>query len=108
MMSSDLAPHSADGISGYGMVFALDDYNSKREPKILAKLSEEHGSHDSLYLSIGWIKNEPTQSPLQVGMKVCIIPNHSCPTANLSDVYVVIGKEDSPITWNIIARGCVK
>lgn len=61
MMSSDLAPHSADGISGYGMVFALEDYNSKKEPKILAKLSEEHGLY-FLYIYINRMDKERAHS----------------------------------------------
>jgi len=109
MLSSDSAPHSAGGMVGYGEVYALDHYSSKQNNRILTKLSEEHG----------WVGNTQEAKRLEVGSKVCVIPNHSCPAANLSDYYLVINYPSSStstvntpvtvtVTWKLIARGCVQ
>jgi len=99
MLSSDLAPHSAQGVSGYGEVYALSDWAHKLNKMFVAKLSEEHG----------WVQRDRALPPLEIGSKVCVIPNHACPVANLIDSYTVLKEnEDGPLYWKVAARGRTK
>jgi len=99
VFSSDLAPHSSKGLEGYGEAYLINDWSSKQNKLFVVKLSEEHG----------WIKRD-SNVDLQVGSRVCVIPNHSCSAANLSDYYEVMGKDESKsnIKWKVVARGCVR
>ena len=81
----------------YGEAFLMKDVETKTNKMSLVKLSEEHG----------WIKRE-SHIPVQIGDKMIVVPNHSCPVANLTDHYVVINKESNPIVWKVDARGAVK
>ncbi len=101
----------------------LEDFPLKQNKMSLVKLSEEHG----------WIQNDNNNNNnnnIKIGNRVCVIPNHACPIANLTDEYVVVGlkqeddhpqpkntndlitngneRNDSVHTWKVIARGCVK
>jgi len=96
VLSADLAPHCAEGMTGYGEAFGIDDWSYRRNQLPVAKLSEEHG----------WIKRD-TKHNWEIGSKIVIIPNHSCPVANLSDSYVVIAPQETT-TWRILARGQVR
>jgi len=111
VLSSDMAPHGLNntGLEGYGDVFTLKDWFSKRNKMILIKLSEEHG----------WIQNRfglCEKNSIEIGSKVIVIPNHACPVVNLSKELVVIGKQEnqndnthcSPLFWKVAAGGGVK
>jgi D-serine deaminase-like pyridoxal phosphate-dependent protein len=112
VFSSDLAPHSAEGIVGYdyyyynnlhlyrfGEAYSAEDWQTKRHKMFLAKLSEEHG----------WIKREADTILPKIGSKVFVIPNHSCVVANLTSVFTVFNTPDGKIqTWNVHARGQVR
>jgi len=60
------------------------------------KLSEEHG----------WVKRQENIL-WDIGSKVCVIPNHSCPVANLTDSVVVLKPKESISVWKVLARGKV-
>ena len=61
------------------------------------KLSEEHGQ----------LKRIPGVVPPKLGDLIRILPNHSCPIANLADELVVLGQSINT-QWKVIARGCSK
>lgn len=65
----DKGAHGANAIKGYGTLLG--------ERGLLVKLSEEHG-----------IMEIPADSPLRVGDRVRILPNHACSTANLHERYL--------------------
>jgi D-serine deaminase-like pyridoxal phosphate-dependent protein len=73
-MSKDVSPEHLDPNFGYGLVcdVALRPLDAR-----LVALSQEHGK----------VK---TSSPLPVGTKVRVIPNHSCLTAAMFDRYHVV------------------
>jgi D-serine deaminase-like pyridoxal phosphate-dependent protein len=73
-LSKDISPEHLDPNFGFGLVCNVD---LRSLPARLIALSQEHGK----------IK---TQSPLPVGTRVRIIPNHSCLTAAMYDRYHVI------------------
>lgn len=64
----DKGAHGTGVISNYGTIVGYDGS--------LDRLSEEHG-----------IAAVPVDSPLQVGDRVRILPNHACSVANLHDRY---------------------
>ncbi len=82
-LSKDLGPHHIDPQFGYGMVCDLDLHPL---PMRLTALSQEHGKLKA-------------SSPPAVGMRVRIIPNHSCLTAAMYDVYHVIENGDVVEEW---------
>ncbi|EQC35867.1 hypothetical protein SDRG_06617 [Saprolegnia diclina VS20] len=111
---------SADGVRGsgafgskcFGLVFREADFDAvvdeptshdftlpNGSPAMcfeLQKLSEEHG----------WVAHGPrgkAASP-QIGDRIVILVNHSCPVVNLSNGLVVKGA--SPRTIELISRGC--
>jgi len=61
----DRGAHSSDLLVGYGAVQEIDG--------TLARLSEEHGMLDI-----------PAGSPLAIGDRVRIVPNHVCTVSNLA------------------------
>lgn len=95
-LSSDLGAHGTGGSMGYGTAYPLGSYSAKKGGVPVVNLSEEHG----------WLRREDT--PLRIGSRVRIIPNHACPVANLADEYVVLGEERHPLRWRVAARGCVR
>jgi D-serine deaminase-like pyridoxal phosphate-dependent protein len=85
-LSGDAAVH----LPGYGAVVDHDDYQ-------LLKLSEEHG-----------VITLPESSPLPIGSRLRVVPNHVCACLNLHDrVYAVRGDEVIE-TWAVAARGMVQ
>jgi D-serine deaminase-like pyridoxal phosphate-dependent protein len=72
-MSKDVSPEHLDPNSGFGLVC---DADLRPLPARLVSLSQEHGK----------IKMD---SPLPVGTRVRVIPNHSCLTAAMYDRYHV-------------------
>ena len=64
---------------------------------VLADLSEEHGHLE-----------RRGGSPLVVGDKVELVPNHGCTTINLHDEYHVVRRGVLEAVWPIAARGKVR
>ena len=78
-------------------------------------------------VATGWIARDDAKMSLSVADRIWIVPNHSCPVANLTTHYDVISPrhvgEEAPVvdsskrdnvgradiwtTWHIEARGCV-
>jgi D-serine deaminase-like pyridoxal phosphate-dependent protein len=94
VMSSDRGPHGADSVRGFGAVFPLEDPDGAA--LTLARLSEEHG-----FVEHGG-------RDLKIGSRVRIVPNHSCPVANLADRFVAIDASGSTDYWPVEGRGCVR
>jgi D-serine deaminase-like pyridoxal phosphate-dependent protein len=90
-LSSDVGPHGTGGDMGYGDAHAFGPHAGRTLR--VAKLSEEHG----------FIPHEG--QPLEIGTRLLIVPNHSCPVANLADEYVVLSAEAQPQSWSVAARG---
>lgn len=90
-LSSDLGPHGTGGDMGYGQAHAFGPHAGRA--LAVAKLSEEHG----------FIPHHG--QPLEIGTRLMVIPNHSCPVANLADELVVLSAAGQPQTWNVAARG---
>lgn len=62
----------------------------------VVRVSEEHG-----------VLEIPPTSPLRVGDRVAIVPNHICPVVNLADAVTVV--EDGRVDrWPVAARGKVQ
>lgn len=86
-LALDQGAHGTGGVSGYGFVVGHPGLT-------ITRLSEEHG-----------MVHIAESTSLEVGDIIEIIPNHSCPVANLTDeVYIV---KDGQIidTWKVAARG---
>ncbi|WP_025028439.1 alanine racemase [Caldalkalibacillus mannanilyticus] len=90
-LALDQGAHGQAGVAGYGYI--VDQPHLQ-----IARLSEEHGV----------VEGNPT-TPLCIGDIIEIIPNHSCPVANLANQLLVLKKEDRDEpefeTWNVMARG---
>eukprot|EP00516_Mucochytrium_quahogii_P010715 CAMPEP_0203773494 /NCGR_PEP_ID=MMETSP0099_2-20121227/4692_1 /ASSEMBLY_ACC=CAM_ASM_000209 /TAXON_ID=96639 /ORGANISM=" , Strain NY0313808BC1" /LENGTH=417 /DNA_ID=CAMNT_0050671337 /DNA_START=121 /DNA_END=1374 /DNA_ORIENTATION=- len=87
VLSSDAGAHGSAGTGNYGTARTCSDSMYQIE-----KLSEEHG----------WIKL-PRSHDLEIGDKVQIIPNHSCPVVNLTNSVLLLGKDRACETWEIDA-----
>jgi D-serine deaminase-like pyridoxal phosphate-dependent protein len=94
-LSSDQAPHSAGGAASYGSAYPLDAAQAEM-PFAVARLSEEHG-----FLALDGRR-------LEIGARVLIFPNHSCPVANLVDELTVLGEGGSVKHWRVAARGTIR
>jgi len=121
VLSSDQGAHGSGGARGYGVAWSLGgeeawhfggadcttDVALDEERKRLvasgwtiAKLSEEHG-----WIELGDALPAGARTPA-IGERVRILPNHSCPVANLADEYVVLGRDGALERWPVDARGC--
>jgi len=94
-LTSDQGAHGIATKPGFGIGYPAENYDEQANPLIVAKLSEEHG----------FVPREGID--LQLGSKIRIIPNHSCPVANLAHNYVVINDSDYEF-WPVDAGGCVR
>jgi D-serine deaminase-like pyridoxal phosphate-dependent protein len=79
-LSSDLGAHGTSATKSFGEAWMI----GRDEPLPVAKLSEEHA-----FLEFGG--TGPT-----IGTPVLILPNHSCPVANLSGGMLALGSGDGP------------
>lgn len=95
VLSSDTGAHGTGAGLGYGLAYAVEDYDKKLNPIPVVKLSEEHG-----FL-------QQNAAPLSVGSQVRVIPNHACPVANLAEKLVIMYPDGKFVRWNVDARGCV-
>jgi len=94
-LTSDQGAHGIATKPGFGIGYPALTYDQQENSLTIAKLSEEHG----------FIPREGIDLPL--GSKIRIIPNHSCPVANLAHNYVVINDSDYEF-WPVDAAGCVR
>ena len=83
----DQGAHGNDSIKGFGIV--------KGHPELeIFSLSEEVGK---LHVH--------GETSLKVGDKICIIPNHSCSTANLTSYYVGVRGDEVERLVEVDIRG---
>ena len=92
-LTSDGGVHGMTGARGFGQAYPEDRYLSDDHCLNVASLSEEHG------------KLTRTGFDLPIGSRVRILPNHSCPIANLAREFVVMDK-DHVSRWPVDASGC--
>lgn len=92
VLSSDLGAHGS-GAGGFGLAFRQGEPWTMAGMRV-ARLSEEHG-----FVARGG--HRP-----RVGERLCVIPNHSCPVANLAETLVVTDG-DRFETWGVAARAKV-
>ncbi len=92
-LTSDQGAHGLQGAPGYGTAYTLADFPRRRSPLTVAKLSEEHG-----FVPRG-------SSCLPLGSRLRIVPNHSCPVANLARSYAVVDGGEVTETWTAEAAG---
>ena len=90
-LTSDTGGHGMANAQGFGMAYPCDRYLSPEHGLVVVGLSEEHG------------KIARAEYDLEIGAQVRIIPNHSCPVANLAREYTVLGGEGVVGTWPIDA-----
>lgn len=76
---------------GFGFIVEYPDAE-------IFSLSEEHG----------WVHLPESCQGMQIGEKVEIIPNHVCPTVNLTDELYLVRDDEVVETWPVIARGKVR
>jgi D-serine deaminase-like pyridoxal phosphate-dependent protein len=98
VFSSDKGAHGTSGDDTYGLVNIASSFPDGY-PYRLTKLSEE----------LGWIEvvsgEGAEQNQLTIGNRVRIVPNHSCPVANLAKELVIIQHTQVVGRWDVIARG---
>ncbi|NKB66049.1 MAG: alanine racemase [Candidatus Latescibacteria bacterium] len=90
-LTSDQGAHGLQGAPGYGTAYAPDDFAARARPLIVAKLSEEHG-----FVGRGGVD-------LPLGSRLRIVPNHSCPVANLAGSYCLVNGDQVGETWPVEA-----
>ena len=98
VLSSDLGPHGTGAVRGYGRAFPIDadiDEATVDSSLLVEKLSEEHG-----FVRQG-------ENRLRIGDRLRVVPNHSCPAANLADWFHVLDEDDSTARWRVAAAGKV-
>ena len=92
-LTSDAGVHGMVGTQGFGAAYPADHFPSPAHRLRVDGLSEEHG------------KLVRGDFDLPIGSQVRIIPNHSCPVANLARELVVLD-EGSVTRWPIEAARC--
>ena len=93
VLSSDSGAHGSGG-EGYGIAYMMENY-MKGDGFPITGLSEEHG----------WVRNINKQ--LKPGDILRVIPNHSCPVANLANELDIIYDDGTATKWKVAARGAV-
>ncbi len=66
---------------------------------VVARLSEEHGVV---------LLSEEDQGDFHVGDRYEVIPNHVCPSVNLTDELIIVRNGEIVDTWRVAARGKVR
>ncbi len=88
-LSLDRGAHGLSLLEGYGTILGRPDVR-------LEGLSEEHG----------WLRLAG-DSPVTIGDRLRILPNHACAVVNNFDRLTVI-RDNTPVgEWNVVARGRV-
>ncbi len=90
-LSVDPGPRHIEPFCGYGKVLSED--GTPMSGVRIESLSQEHGK-------IMFIDGGPTID-FEPGMKIKIVPNHSCLTANLADAYHVLENGRITKVWKI-------
>ncbi|MDQ6809558.1 MAG: alanine racemase [Verrucomicrobiota bacterium] len=96
VLSSDVGAHGTGSGLGYGLAFTLDGGEDPNAALHIARLSEEHG-----FVERG-------DADLAIGTKVRIVPNHSCPVANLTDQLAIVSRGAVLERWPVAARSRVR
>ncbi|MBL26318.1 MAG: alanine racemase [Rhodospirillaceae bacterium] len=94
VLSTDLGPHGT-GSGGYGRAWLADAPLGDGPGFAVTRLSEEHG----------FVATDGARLP--VGTRLRIVPNHSCPVANLADRVIAFSDGVSE-PWPVAARGKVR
>ena len=94
-LTSDTGGHGIASADGFGAAYPCDRFLDRDHRLTVAGLSEEHG------------RLSRTDFDLPVGSRVRIIPNHSCPVANLGRNYTVLDGDRVEV-WPVDAAGCSK
>jgi D-serine deaminase-like pyridoxal phosphate-dependent protein len=80
--------------AGHGLVFPSLDAGQPDPSIVIERLSEEHG-----------VARVQGSCPLRIGDRVRILPNHSCPVANLTDELLLVEGLDIVDRLPVAARG---
>ncbi len=88
-LSLDRGAHGLSLLDGYGMITGRADVR-------LESLSEEHG----------WLRLT-ADSPLRIGDRLRILPNHSCAVVSNVDRLTVVRDGEPVAQWDVAARGRV-
>jgi len=94
VLSSDGGGHGS-ALDGHGLAFPLDAGDDLTQALPVLRLSEEHG-----FVQRG-------DSRLGVGDLLKILPNHSCPVANLAESLTLLDEDGTTAEWAVAARGKV-
>jgi D-serine deaminase-like pyridoxal phosphate-dependent protein len=86
--SKVLTNDAAAGRTGHGYILEYPEAQ-------IFSLSEEHG----------WVRLPDSAQDIKIGEKVHVIPNHVCPTVNLTNELYLIRDGELVETWPVIARG---
>lgn len=89
-LALDRGAHGISQLPGYGLV-------KNHQGFVIERLSEEHG-----------IVSLPPESPVTVGDRLEVIPNHACPVVNLTDTLYVHENHRVVNQWRVTARGGVR
>ncbi len=92
VLSSDGGAHGSD-LAGHGLALPLDAGDDLSQALPVLRLSEEHG-----FVQRG-------DSNLGVGDVLKILPNHSCPVANLAEALTILYPGGDVELWAVAARG---
>ena len=96
VLSSDAGAHGTGAAGGFGLAFPVDQAVMTSAGLNVARLSEEHG----------FVERDGRD--IRVGAKLRIVPNHSCPVANLADELLVASGDRIVDRWRVAARGKVR
>jgi D-serine deaminase-like pyridoxal phosphate-dependent protein len=95
VLSSDGGAHGSD-LPGHGLALPLAACDDLTQALPVLRLSEEHG-----FVQRG-------DSRLGVGDLLKILPNHSCPVANLTEMLTVLHEDGTTEDWDVAARCAVR
>lgn len=95
VLSSDGGAHGSD-LPGHGLALPLAAGDDLSRALPVLRLSEEHG-----FVPRG-------DSRLGVGDVLRILPNHSCPVANLAEFFTVLYSDGTTEEWLVDSRGTVR
>ncbi len=94
VLSSDLGPHGIQGVQGFGQAIPIErriEGDEAGSGLLVERLSEEHG-----FVRHGGAK-------IRVGDRLNVVPNHSCPVANLADWLYVLKQDRIAQRWRVAA-----
>ncbi|MHA2378435.1 MAG: alanine racemase [Candidatus Thorarchaeota archaeon] len=92
-LSMDAGPTHINPDCGYGRVFSNYEEGDFAKNTTIASLSQEHGK-----VTLGSDSSFKKSKP---GLRLRILPNHSCLTANLTDEFYVTSGDEVIDIWNV-------